>query len=111
VNGVEANFLIDTGATLTAVSKGLADRAGLEPRTAGIPVRINTANGAVNAEMTSIAALDFGNVNARDIDAVIAPTLGDTNVLGMNVLSRLSSWRVEGRTMILNASDEDRSEP
>lgn len=105
VNGVEANFLVDTGATLTAVSQGLADRAGLEPRRGGIPVRIQTANGAVNAEITSIESLSFGNVDASGIDAVIAPTLGDTNVIGMNVLSRLGSWRVEGQTMILAPAD------
>ena len=38
---------------------------------------------------------------ARGIDAIIAPGLGPTNVIGMNVLSRLASWRVEGQTMIL----------
>ncbi|NNF93544.1 MAG: TIGR02281 family clan AA aspartic protease, partial [Altererythrobacter sp.] len=27
--------------------------------------------------------------------------LGQTNVVGMNLLSRLASWRVEGSTMIL----------
>ena len=34
-------------------------------------------------------------------DAVIAPGLGPTNVIGMNVLSRLQSWRVENNVMIL----------
>ena len=32
---------------------------------------------------------------------MIAPNIGETNVIGMNLLSRLASWRVEGRTMIL----------
>jgi aspartyl protease family protein len=27
--------------------------------------------------------------------------LGDTNLLGMNFLSSLESWRVEGRTLVL----------
>jgi aspartyl protease family protein len=101
VNGVEAPFLFETGATLTAVSQGLADRANLAPRKAGVPVRIFTANGAVTAQLTTIDTLRFGNVDAQGIDAVIAPQLGDTNVIGMNVLSRLASWRVEGRTLIL----------
>ncbi|MGN6499017.1 MAG: retropepsin-like aspartic protease family protein [Tsuneonella sp.] len=101
INGVEAPFLVDTGATLTAVSQGLADRAGLAPRKAGVPVRIFTANGAVTAQLTTIDSLRFGNVDAKGIDAVIAPQLGDTNVIGMNVLSRLAGWRVEGNTMIL----------
>lgn len=101
INGVPADFLVDTGATLTAVSPGLARRAGLEPREGGIPVRIETANGAVAAELTTIEQLTFGNVTASGIDAVIAPNLGRTNVIGMNVLSRLGSWRVENGELIL----------
>ncbi|MBO0748881.1 MAG: TIGR02281 family clan AA aspartic protease [Porphyrobacter sp.] len=101
VNGVPANFLVDTGATLTAVSADTAARVGLEPREAGIPIRMQTANGAVAAQLTTIDDLHFGNVAAHGIDAIIAPGLGPTNVIGMNLLSRLASWRVEGNTMIL----------
>jgi aspartyl protease family protein len=101
VNGVPANFLVDTGATLTAVSSTAADRMGLSPRDAGIPIRMQTANGAVAAQLTTIDELRFGNVVAHGINAIIAPGLGPTNVIGMNLLSRLASWRVEGQTMII----------
>ncbi|MCV0382141.1 MAG: TIGR02281 family clan AA aspartic protease [Erythrobacter sp.] len=109
LNGVPARFLIDTGATVTAVSEEVAARAGLQPRRGGVPVRIATANGAMNAEISSADNLSFGNVEARGVDVVIAPSLGTTNVLGMNVLSRLQSWRVEGRTLILVPAEGDRS--
>ena len=101
INGHPARFLVDTGATLTAVSAETAIASGLEPRDAGLPVRMQTATGTVAAELTTIDELRFGNVAARGLDAVIAPNLGPTNVLGMNFLSRLASWRVEGNTMIL----------
>jgi aspartyl protease family protein len=101
VNGAPVNFLVDTGATLTAVSSETAARIGLEPRRAGIPVRMQTANGSVAAQLTTIDELKFGNVAARGIDAIIAPGLGPTNVIGMNVLSRLASVQFANRTMIL----------
>ena len=101
VNGVPTNFLVDTGATLTAVSSETAEKVGLSPRDAGIPVRMQTANGMVAAQLTTIDDLRFGNVAAHGIDAIIAPGLGPTNVIGMNLLSRLASVRFDGRTMIL----------
>ena len=101
INGHPANFLVDTGATLTAVSSETAEAAGLEPREGSLPVRMQTANGSVAADMTTIDELRFGNVAARGLDAIIAPGLGPTNVIGMNLLSRLASVRLEGETMIL----------
>lgn len=102
VNGVPTRFLVDTGATLTAFSSRSADEAGLEPRTGGLPVILNTANGTVTADLTTVDSLRFGNIEAAGLDAVIAPNLGNTNVLGMNFLSRLDGWRVEQGDLILN---------
>jgi aspartyl protease family protein len=101
INGTPANFLIDTGATLSAVSPAVAKAAGLSPRRGGIPVQINTANGAVTAQIASADRIAFGNIAAEGIDVVIAPGLGDTNIIGMNLLSRLEAWRVEKGTLIL----------
>jgi len=101
VNGQSVNFMVDTGATLTAVSSDVAQRIGLEPRSAGIPVQLNTANGTVTARLTTVEEIRFGNIAARGLDAVIAPNLGDTSVIGMNLLSRLKSVRLEDNVMIL----------
>lgn len=103
VNGVPVRFLVDTGATLTALSTSDAARAGLEPRAGGLPVMLGTANGTVTAELTTVTSLSFGNIEARGLDAVIAPNLGQTNVLGMNFLSRLEGWRVKNGDLILEA--------
>jgi aspartyl protease family protein len=107
VNGVPGNFMIDTGATLTAISAPLAERAGLEPRRGGIPIMLGTANGTVQAHVATIDSLTFGNVSASGTDAAIAENFGDFNVIGMNVLARLGSWRVENNTLILVPRAED----
>lgn len=101
INGQRANFLIDTGATVSAVSPTIAEAAGLQARRGGIPVQIKTANGSVVAQIASADRIAFGNIAAQGIDVVIAPGLGETNIIGMNLLSRLDGWRVEKGTMIL----------
>lgn len=105
VNGYRAPFLVDTGATLTAVSQETAEAAGLEEMDGGMPVRLRTANGDIAAYMTNIDEMRFGNVAARGLDAVIAPGLGQTNVIGMNLLSRLASVRIEQGELILTPNN------
>ena len=101
VNGQARRFLVDTGATITAISPRTAAAAQVEPQPIRQSVMLNTANGTVVAQLATVEELRFGSVVARDLDAVVAPGMGETNVIGMNLLSRLKSWRVEGRTLIL----------
>ncbi|WP_226636890.1 TIGR02281 family clan AA aspartic protease [Novosphingobium profundi] len=101
INGVERDFLVDTGATLTALAPVTAQAAQIEPSPVPRRIAMRTANGTVPAELVTVDELRFGNIVARDLDAVVAPGLGEQNVIGMNLLSRLASWRVEGRTLIL----------
>lgn len=101
VNGVPRRFLVDTGATLTAVATSTAEAAQVAQQPLRQSVMLRTANGTVKAELATIEELRFGNIVARDLDAVVAPGLGETNVIGMNLLSRLASWRVEGRTLVM----------
>jgi len=101
VNGVPARFLVDTGATLTAISADTAQRAGLEQRRDRLPVTMTTANGTITVPSTTVDELRFGNVAAFGLDAVLAPNIGETNVVGMNLLSRLAQWRVEQGTLVL----------
>jgi aspartyl protease family protein len=101
LNGRPARFLVDTGATLTAISEKTAIAAQVPESSLGQAVMMKTANGTIRAELASIGELRLGNVVARDLDAVVAPGLGETNVIGMNLLSRLKGWRVEDNTLIL----------
>ncbi len=99
--GIERRMLIDSGATITALSTGTAAAAGLEVKRPMFPLLVQTANGQISADAATVAELTIGNVVARDVPVVVSSAFGDTDVLGMNFLSRLKSWRVEGRTLVL----------
>lgn len=101
VNGVQRRMLVDSGATITVLSERTAELAGVERSTGMVPMIMRTASGAVRADTGTVARLDIGGIEARNLKVVISPALGDIDVLGMNFLSRLASWRVEGRTLSL----------
>jgi aspartyl protease family protein len=101
INGVARRMLIDSGATTTALSTATARAAKVDTEASPFPVLLTTANGSVSARTGTIAEIAVGNVTATDLGVVVSPAFGDTDVLGMNFLSRLASWRVEGRTLIL----------
>lgn len=101
VNGVKQTMLIDSGATTTALSVATAKAAGLDLEESSFPTILNTANGPVSAKRSTVAALDIGSIHAADLPVVVSPAFADMNVIGMNFLSRLRSWRVEGDFLIL----------
>ena len=100
-NGTVRRLLVDTGATLTTLSVDAANDMGAIPDPGGGRLLLTTANGTTQAELGVIANLRVGNVVVRHLPVAVAPGIADTNVLGMNFLSQLASWRVEGRTLIL----------
>ena len=101
INGVRRRMLIDSGATVTAISEATAAAAGVRSGAAPVPVVLRTANGMAPARAARVEELRLGNIVARDLKVVVSPAFGNMEVIGMNFLSRLASWRVEGRTLIL----------
>ncbi|WP_230480530.1 retropepsin-like aspartic protease family protein [Sphingomonas sp. Leaf21] len=101
VDGVSRRMLVDSGATLTALSTDTARAAGLRPAAPVFPVMLNTANGMIRADTARVRSLRIGTIRADNVPVVVSAAFGETDVLGMNFLSRLKSWRVEGSTLIL----------
>ena len=101
VNTLPVRFLIDSGATTTAMTLRTAEQAGIKISESPFPVVLVTANGSVEAQRGTIQALQVGPMVAKDLPVVVAEEFGDSNVIGMNFLSKLGSWRVEGAEMVL----------
>jgi aspartyl protease family protein len=99
LNGVKVHFLIDSGATTTSISSETARRAHVEQADA-FPVMVQTANGVVTAQRGH-ARLVVGTIERRDIAVEISEAFGPMNVLGMNFLSSLTGWSVQGQWLVL----------
>jgi aspartyl protease family protein len=99
LNGHDVKFLVDSGATTTTVDRATAEAAGvaISPRR---DQYVRTGNGIVQVASGRADELAVGGVIRRNVAIEIADN-DDLNVLGMNYLSSLSRWGVEGRWLIL----------
>jgi aspartyl protease family protein len=99
LNGRDVKFLVDSGATMTTIDRRTANAAGVavSPRADEF---VRTGNGIIRVSSGRADELTVGNIERRDVGLQIAEN-DDLNVLGMNYLSTLSRWGVEGRWLIL----------
>jgi aspartyl protease family protein len=99
VNGEPVKFLIDSGATMTTIGRSAAERAGVEVNPVADQL-VRTGNGVVRVSSASARSLEVGSIERRDVRIHVAEN-EDLNVLGMNFLSSLERWGVEGRWLVL----------
>ena len=99
INGERVKFLVDSGATMTTIGRATAQRAGVELMPSQDQL-VRTGNGLVRMSRGRARSLEIGGVERRDVAVHIAPS-EDLNVLGMNFLSSLQRWGVEGRWLVL----------
>lgn len=100
LNGHKVRFLVDSGATVTSISSATARLADIEPGN-GLPAVVQTANGTVSVQRARAERLKIGSIERRDLAVHVSEAFGPMNVLGMNFLSSLSSWGVEGQWLVL----------
>jgi aspartyl protease family protein len=99
VNGHTVTFMIDTGATTSTLSGSTATSAGVDVDGSGFPVIVDTANGTASMRRARVD-LTVGNIHRADLPILVSEDVEDLNLLGMNFLSTLTSWRVEGNDMV-----------
>jgi aspartyl protease family protein len=102
VNGRDARFLFDTGATMVMLTDTTARAAGLEPAKLSYNVNVITANGRTTAAQVRLDRVTIGSIVETRVDALVARpgTLSD-NLLGMSFLERLASYEVRDDKLIM----------
>lgn len=101
VGGRDVEFLIDSGATTTALNFETAEALGLDIDRSAPPLVVMTANGPINSWPAQLPAVTVGNVTVEPLQVLVSDVPGSINLLGMNWLSRLGSWQVRDREMVI----------
>ena len=84
---------------MTSISTDTAARADIVA--SGLPAIVQTANGTVQVGRARAERLKVGTIERLDMAVHVSEAFGPMNVLGMNFLSSLSGWGVEGQWLVL----------
>ena len=95
------SFLVDTGASVVALTAEDARMAGLDPARLDYSVTVSTANGTTRAAPVTLDALSIGPITERNVRAVVIETGLDRSLLGMTFLERLQSFEARADTLTL----------
>lgn len=92
INGKATQFMVDTGATAVSMGAAQAKQMGLN-YTSGRPVRMNTANGQTMGYLVTLDSVRVGDVEVRNVEAIVAQQSMPFVLLGNSFLTRFSMRR------------------
>lgn len=99
VNGYTVNFMVDTGASLTTISKQTAAAAGIQ--SSCTPRSFHTANGEVIGCVATIHEITFDKFRLVNVDVAVMPNMQGA-LLGMNVLGQ---FKMQQQGNVMRISD------
>ena len=89
INGHSVKALVDTGANVVALNSVQARAIGIDYRT-GIPARVETASGSVEAWMVTLGSVSVGDIRVDNVRAsVVEGEFPGTVLLGMTFLKHV----------------------
>ena len=100
LNGHDVKFLVDSGATMTTIDRQTAKAAGIDGFADGATSSCAPATASSGSRAAARTSSTSAGSTVSDVGVQIADN-DDLNVLGMNYLSSLSRWGVEGRWLVL----------
>jgi aspartyl protease family protein len=102
INGVDVNFVVDTGATQVVLSRQDAVRIGLDPAALSYLGMANTANGVVRTASVRLDTVTLGAITDTRVRAVVNDGQMDGSLLGMTYLNNFDSITIKDGELILS---------
>lgn len=102
VNGSAIDVLVDTGASIVALTYEDAERAGIYVQPQDFTQRVNTANGQAKIAPVTVDQISIGGITVRNVKAAVSER-GKLNqtLLGMTFLGRLARAEMRRGELLL----------
>lgn len=95
------NFMVDTGASIVALTIDDAKKVGVNVRQLDFNRPVDTAGGRIYAASITLNRVSVGAITLRDVEAVVIDEGLSQSLLGMSFLGRLQKVEATRKTMIL----------
>ena len=96
INGQEISMLVDTGASMVALSHADAERVGIIPENLDYSMTVMTANGRSRAAPVTLTSVAIGPIVRNNVAASVAEDGKlDQSLLGMSFLETLGSLQMQ----------------
>ncbi|GGD36002.1 membrane protein [Croceicoccus pelagius] len=102
INGVQVNSLVDTGASVIALTADDADAIGITWHPSELSVIGRGASGDVVGVAVHLDRVELGGFDVRDVDAVVIPEGLHITLLGQSFLSRIPNVAIADERMSLS---------
>lgn len=102
INGRTIDVMVDTGASLVALTYDDARRLGIYVKPSDFTHIAQTANGTARVAPVTISRISIGDITVRNVPAVVSERgKSERTLLGMSFLGRLSRVEMRGGTLVL----------
>lgn len=101
INYDRIRFLVDTGASMVALTRADAERLGFDLYNLDYRYHANTANGVARVARVVLDEIVVGDIVVENVPAAVVDGDLEISLLGMSFLNRLSGFEVRDDQLIL----------
>jgi aspartyl protease family protein len=102
IDGRRVNFMVDTGASVIALTQRDAATLGIRPAEHDYVAMVKTANGAMRVAPVELGTVEIDDLEVHNVAAVVLPPgVLNENLLGLSFLSRLRRFEYTNGKLVL----------